>query len=226
VPPTAQHAIREAKTAAHNISAVIHKTERTVFTFEGLGKLGSLGRHSAVADIFGIHISGFFAWSLWRTIYLFKMPGWNTKVRILTDWLMDLLFPPDLVQLRIGGISGIHREHFQPGEIVFNQGDFGDSVFAIQEGECEVIREADGKTEVLAVLGPATFFGEMAVLGDCTRNATIRARTPVRVLSMSKNDFNKIRETVPAFASVFSDLAKDRSGAKAAERKSSQTISS
>jgi NADH dehydrogenase len=226
-PPTAQHAIREAKTAAHNITAVIRKTERTVFTFEGLGKLGSLGHRSAVADIFGIHISGFFAWALWRAIYLFKMPGMNTKVHILIDWLLDLLFPPDLVQLRVSGISGIHREHFQPGEVVFNQGDVGDSVFAIQDGECEVVRETDGKSEVLAVLGPATFFGEMAVLGDCTRNATIRARTPVRVLSMSKSDFNKIRETVPAFANVFSDLAKDRSGVvKPGERKASQAIGS
>jgi NADH:quinone reductase (non-electrogenic) len=210
VPPTAQHAVRQARTVSRNIVAVMTGTERSTFSFEGLGKLGSLGHHTAVADIFGIHISGFFAWWLWRTIYLFKMPGWNRKVRIATDWLMDLLFPPDMVQLRVTGTSGITQQHFQPGEIIFNQGDIGDSVFAIQEGECEILREVDGISESVAVLGPASFFGEMAVLADSTRNATVRARTAVRVLSMSKGDFNKIRETVPAFAMVFSDLAKRR----------------
>jgi NADH dehydrogenase len=209
-PPTAQHAVRQAKTVARNIVAVMNGTPRSTFSFEGLGKLGSLGHHSAIADIFGIHISGFFAWWLWRTIYLFKMPGWNRKVRIATDWLMDLLFPPDMVQLRVTGTSGITQQHFQTGEIIFNQGDIGDSVFAIQEGECEILREAAGRSETVAVLGPASFFGEMAVLAESTRNATVRARTAVRVLSMSKSDFNKIRETVPAFAMVFSDLAKRR----------------
>jgi CRP-like cAMP-binding protein len=120
------------------------------------------------------------------------------------------LFPRELVQLPLTGITGIQQQHFQPGEIIFNEGDIGDSVFAIQEGECEVVREVDGKTETVAVLGSASFFGEMAVLSDCCRNATVRARTAVRVLSMSKSDFNKIRETVPAFASVFSDLANRR----------------
>ena len=210
VPPTAQHAVREAKTVAHNICAVIRNTQRTTFTFEGLGKLASLGHHSAVADVFGIRISGFFAWWLWRTIYLLKMPGWDRKVRIATDWFLDLLFPPELVQLRISGSSGITQQHFQPGEVIFNQGDIGDSVYAIQEGECEVLREDNGVTQSVAVLGPASFFGEMAVLADSSRNATVRALTHVRVLSMSKSDFEKISATVPAFASVFTDLAKNR----------------
>lgn len=210
VPPTAQHAIREAETVAHNITAVIRGTARTSFTFEGLGKLGSLGHNTAVADIFGLHFSGFFAWWLWRSIYLIKMPGWNRKIRIATDWFMNLIFPPDLVQLRVAGTSGITQQRFQVGEVVFNRGDVGDSVYAIQEGECEVLREADGQLEVIAVLGPASFFGEMAVLGDCYRNATIRARTPLRVLSMSKSDFNKVREMVPAFAAVFANLAERR----------------
>jgi NADH:ubiquinone reductase (H+-translocating) len=210
VPPTAQHATREAKTAAQNIIAVIRETNRSRYTFEGLGKLGSLGHHTAVADILGIQISGFLAWGLWRTIYLYKMPGWDRKIRIAIDWFMDLVFPPELVQLRLSATTGLQQQHFQPGEIIFNQGDIGDNVYAIQEGECEVVRETDGKCETIAVLNAASFFGELAVLEDCTRNATIRARTEVRVLSMSKADFNRIRETVPAFAKVFADLANDR----------------
>src|SRR6266852_5808734 len=82
VPPTAQHAIREATTAATNIAAAVRGGKRAEFGFEGLGKLGSLGHGAAVAEIFGLKLSGFHAWLLWRAIYLMKMPGLNRKVRI------------------------------------------------------------------------------------------------------------------------------------------------
>ncbi|MBI4474269.1 MAG: FAD-dependent oxidoreductase [Acidobacteria bacterium] len=211
VPPTAQHATREAKVIATNICAAIRGKERVPFTFEGLGKLGSLGHHCAVADILGVHVSGFLAWFLWRTIYFMKMPGLNRKFLIASDWFMSLLFPPDLVQLRLEKVTGITQQHFEPNEVIFCQGDVGDSVYAIQEGECEVIREVNGQREVVATLQAGSFFGEMAVLSECCRNATVKARTRMRVLSMTKSDFNKIRHTVPAFAKVFAELAERRS---------------
>jgi len=101
VPPTAQHAIREATTAAINIAAAVRGGKRAEFGFEGLGTLGSLGHGAAVAQIFGVKISGLLAWCLWRCIYLMKMPGLNRKVRIVTDWLLHLLFPPELGQTKI-----------------------------------------------------------------------------------------------------------------------------
>jgi len=181
VPPTAQHAIREAKTVAHNITTAIRGGTRSEFAFEGLGKLGSLGHFSAVAEILGVRISGLFAWLLWRGIYLSKFPGFSQKVRIGLDWRTALLFPPDLVQLKMLRESDIRRQHFEPGEVVFNQGDFGDSVYVIEKGACEVIREQDGQRRHLADLGGGDYFGEMAVLADVSRNATIRATTPLDI---------------------------------------------
>jgi NADH dehydrogenase len=211
VPPTAQHAIREAKTVAHNIAAAIRGGTRSEFAFEGLGKLGSLGHFSAVAEILGVRISGFPAWFLWRTIYLSKFPGFSQKVRIGLDWLTALLFPPDLVQLKMLRESDIRRQHFEPGEVVFNQGDFGDSVYVIEKGTCEVIREQDGHRRHLADLGGGDYFGEMAVLADVSRNATIRATTPLDVLLIPKDDFSTLKNAVPAFGEVFKELAKARS---------------
>jgi NADH:ubiquinone reductase (H+-translocating) len=92
VPPTAQHAIREANTAAINIASAVRGGRRAEFGFEGLGTLGSLGHGAAVAEIFGLKLSGFHAWLLWRGIYLMKMPGLNHKFRIATDWLLHTLF--------------------------------------------------------------------------------------------------------------------------------------
>jgi NADH dehydrogenase len=213
VPPTAQHAIREANTVAHNIAAAIRGGAPSEFAFEGLGKLGSLGHFSAVADIMGVRVSGLLAWFLWRSIYLMKMPGFSQKVRIALDWLVAILFPPDLVQLKMLRGSDIKRQHFEPGDVVFNQGDFGDSVYVIEKGTCEVVREKDGAQQHLADLGGGDYFGEMAVLADVSRNATIRATTAMEVLLIPKEDFNLLKTAVPAFGDVFKELAKQRSAA-------------
>jgi NADH dehydrogenase len=213
VPPTAQHAIREATTAAINIAAAVRGGKRAEFGFEGLGTLGSLGHGAAVAQVFGVKVSGLLAWFLWRFIYLMKMPGLNRKVRIATDWLLHLLFPPELAQTKVATESGIRNQHFEPGDIIFQQGDLGDSVYVIEEGECEVLREQKGEQELLSTLRPGEYFGEMALLSDKTRNATIRTRTVMNVLIIPKADFNKLRQSVPGFEDVFSELAKLRAAA-------------
>jgi NADH dehydrogenase len=209
-PPTAQHARREANTVASNVRAAIRGGDRVTFAFEGLGKLGSLGHRSAVADMLGFRISGFPAWFLLRTIYLLKMPGWNRKLLIAIDWFVALLFPPELVQLNIVTASGIAEQHFEPGDVIFSQGDLGDSVYVIQEGECEILRDHGGEQKQLAILRGGDYFGEMAVLSGAGRNATVKALTPMRVLLIPKADFNKLRSNVPAFAAVFAELARQR----------------
>ena len=144
-----------------------------------------------------------------------KMPGLNRKVRIATDWLLHLLFPPELAQTKVAFESGIRNQHFEPGDIIFQQGDLGDSVYVIEEGECEVLHEQNDEQELLATLNRGECFGEMALLSDRTRNATIRARNATNVLIIPKADFNKLRQSVPAFGDVFSELVKRRSVAGA-----------
>jgi len=210
VPPTAQHATREATTCALNIAAALRGGEAQGFAFEGLGTLGSLGHGSAVAQIFGVKISGWLAWALWRMIYLMKIPGIKSKIRIQMDWLVHLLFPPDLSQTGALRDSKIKNQHFEAGDIVFQQGDLGDSVYVIEKGECEVVKEEAGMERTVATLQAGNYFGEMAVLSDVTRNATVRASTPLEVLIIPKDDFDRLRTSVPAFGEVFQELAKKR----------------
>jgi len=99
-PPTAQHAVREGKIVAQNIAAFVRGGRKREFMFRPLGVLASLGRRSAVAEICGLRFSGFFAWWLWRTIYLFKLPGLERKVRVAMDWTLDLFFHRDIVLLK------------------------------------------------------------------------------------------------------------------------------
>jgi len=104
-PPTAQFALREARVLARNIRASI-KGERLVpFHFDSLGALCVVGHHTACAELSvpfarnkSMRFRGFFAWLLWRGIYLGKLPGLERKIRVLSDWVIELFFPRDIVQ--------------------------------------------------------------------------------------------------------------------------------
>ncbi len=100
-PPTAQHAIRQGSGAARNIVANLRGGTKQRFSYKPLGVLASLGRRSAVAEVWRFRFSGFFAWWLWRTIYLFKLPGMERKVRVAMDWTLDLFFRRDIVLLKV-----------------------------------------------------------------------------------------------------------------------------
>jgi len=97
-PPTAQHAFRQAKTVAHNVTAFVKGTRKKVFNFSTIAQLAAIGQRTGVANILGMNFSGFFAWWLWRTIYLSKLPRFEKKLRVAFDWTLDLLFSKDLVQ--------------------------------------------------------------------------------------------------------------------------------
>ena len=80
-------------------------------------------------------------------------------------------------------------KEYKEGEVIVRQGEMGNCMFVIQEGEVEAIAEADGKELRLRTMGPNEFFGEMALFEHETRTATIRAIGPTRVLTIDKKNF-------------------------------------
>jgi NADH dehydrogenase len=113
-PPTAQHALREGRVLAQNIIATIGRREKKAFRYKTIGQLAAIGRRTGVAQIWGFRFSGFFAWWMWRTIYLTKLPRFEKKFRVALDWTLDLMFSKDLVQfqtVRTKGISHDESEH-------------------------------------------------------------------------------------------------------------------
>jgi len=209
-PPTAQHATRQAAVAAHNVVAALRGGRPQTFAFKGLGKMGSLGHHSAVAEVFGFKVSGFLAWWLWRTVYLMKMPGWGRRLKIATSWTLDLLLPPELVNLRLGGSRGVTREHFEPGEDVFQEGDVGDRLYIILAGEAHVLRQRNGGEQVVARLGAGEVFGEMALLNQGTRSATVRCASTMDVLGLPKQEFAVLAANIPDLRRSFERVADER----------------
>jgi len=109
-PSTAQHAMREGKTAARNILATIRGGTKKPFGYSTMGLLAATGRRTGVANILGLNFSGFAAWFLWRTIYLSKLPRFEKKLRVALDWALDLLFSKDLVHFMILRSTGVSRQ--------------------------------------------------------------------------------------------------------------------
>ena len=96
-PPTAQHAQRQGRHVADNIVAVLAGRAPAPFRFRTVGVLVALGHRSAAAEIRGRRFSGLLAWLLWRGIYLAKLPGIDKRARVAVDWVLDLVFPRDVV---------------------------------------------------------------------------------------------------------------------------------
>jgi len=63
--------------------------------------LATLGRHRGMGRVLGLRLTGFLAWFAWRTYYLFALPRWERRFRVAFDWTLDLLFPPDIVELKV-----------------------------------------------------------------------------------------------------------------------------
>jgi NADH dehydrogenase len=102
-PALAQHAVREGRHLARNIRAAIDGRATTPFMFRMLGTMASLGHTDAVALVFGLRVTGSLAWWVRRTYYLFQMPHWDRRLRIVLDWTVALFFRPDItrVDLRV-----------------------------------------------------------------------------------------------------------------------------
>jgi NADH dehydrogenase len=98
-PPTAQHGLREGLAAAKNIECAILGRPLKPFRYKTMGLLASIGHRTGVAMVFGIKFSGFIAWLFWRTVYLSKLPGLATKLRVMVTWTMDLFWGRDIEQI-------------------------------------------------------------------------------------------------------------------------------
>jgi NADH dehydrogenase len=98
---TAQLAVQQARQLAANLDRALRGAATKPFSFHPRGMFASIGNHNAVATIYGVKLSGFFAWFLWRGIYLAKLPTLYRKLEVALNWACSIPFPPNIVQLRL-----------------------------------------------------------------------------------------------------------------------------
>ncbi len=108
--------------------------------------------------------------------------------------------------------QNILREHFEPGEVIFRKGDLGDKLYIVVHGEVEVVGEETGKGEtIIAKLGVGDCFGEMALVRDEPRMATVRSRTGVSLISLDRQGFQALFANLGPLHKMFEKMVEERS---------------
>jgi NADH dehydrogenase len=211
---TAQFAERQGRQAALNLVRILKGEATKPFRFKALGQLCSIGGYQAVAEMMGVHISGFLAWILWRGVYLFKLPTWSRRIKVALDWAWDVIFPRDLSFLNTDSAQRLTHAYFRPGDFIHRQGEPARVFSLIEEGEVEVLQTTDQSSEakVLAVMSKGDFFGEGALLGNRPHETSIRARTVVRLGQIGSALFTQLTRSFAPLRDLLAKAVTLRSG--------------
>ena len=209
-PPTAQYALRQARHLARNILAEIRGNPLRPFSHKNLGVFVPLGRRSAAADLRGLKLSGFLAWWLYRTYYLLQLPRLERKLRVVTDWTLELAFRRDIVQMATIRSHGISRAHYEPGDLIYREDDLARNFYTILSGRVEVVqRQAEGESWV-ATLEAGEYFGEMSLLHGSRHSKSVRALTATDLLIMSGPDFKALADSSTEFKGTLEEVDQRR----------------
>ena len=213
-PTTAQFAQRQGRQAALNLVRILRGQPTQPFRFKALGQLCSIGGYSAVAEIFGMRISGFLAWFLWRGVYLLKLPTWSRRIKVALDWGWDLLFPRDLSFLNTDTARQITHAYYRPGDFIHRQGELARIFSVIEEGEVELLQATEQNSEptLVAVLAKGDFFGASALMGNRPYETTIRARTLVRLAQVGRDLFSEITGSFAPIRDLLTKAVVDQAG--------------
>ncbi len=130
-------------------------------------------------------------------------------------WFRDAWFDPEFNRKRkflqrVSLFNGISRREFghlfqalvvrtyEPGEILFHEGDVGRALYILESGTVELSRSTrTGDTTRIALLQPGDYFGEMSLLDECPRSATAAAAEIVKVHLLYKTELEKLVKQVP-----------------------------
>ena len=97
-PPTSQHALRQARRLAKNLTGTPEP-----YRYRMLGQVATLGRYKGIADVVGLRLRGFPGWWVTRSYHLLQLPLASRKLRVVTDWTVALFFRRDIAELSMLG---------------------------------------------------------------------------------------------------------------------------
>lgn len=124
----------------------------------------------------------------------------NLLKAAIIDCLSGIAIFTDLDDTELGIVSELmHVSRFEPGDIVFAEGDPGDEVCFVVDGTLDVLKIQSGEVEKkIALKAPGGSIGEMAVIGNFSRTATVKACTDTTLLTLSRKRFDQICDEYPA----------------------------
>ena len=203
-PPTAQFAVREAKCAARNIVAASRGHDLQPFDYKPRGSLASIGNYRAVAEVFGMRLSGLFAWLLWRGFYISMLPGLSTKIRVALNWAFDYVLPRNIVQIKNAEAPAVRRMRYANGDVLFRPGQFVDGFYVVLSGTLESrVPDARIGEDFVRLIGAGDHWGERTLTEAWQTHGTLTAVDDCEVLVLQRQDFRSLREAMPEFDAYF-----------------------
>ena len=145
--------------------------------------------------------------------------GLISMVTLNPFWLLGFTLVQGLLFLSLAfyvivvifGQRALVEEEFDTGEVIFTEGELGQHLYVIKVGRVEVLTSAGtGEPQRIKELGPGDHFGEMALLGNHPRTATIRTLEPVVLLKMARGPFAALYTALPGVEAHFSEVVRAR----------------
>jgi len=206
-PPLAVWALTAGRQAAINIKATLTGRPLEPYHFTGLGDACTLGNWRSAAHLKGFPMRGLAGYLAWRTVVVFYVPVWEKKIRLIFDWLIAPFVGRDLINTNVQRPIGVTPVMYEPGQVIVQEGDVGQSLFIVRTGEVEVFKNdaAGNPPKLVATLGAGDHFGEVAVFRQVRRTATVRAKTRVHLLHLR-------REAALALSESSAEIAQSLSG--------------
>lgn len=97
-------------------------------------------------------------------------------------------------------MTDILGKTYRPGEIIVRQGEMGDCMYVIQDGDVDVLKEENDTQIVVDTMHTGDIFGEMAIIERTVRSSTVRASSPARIMTIDKKTFVRRVQEDPSLA--------------------------
>ena len=187
---------RTVLSVTHRLSSVVEADR--IFVFDK-GRLVDQGEHRELVDREGVYRD------LWERQQGFIVGEGAQYVGVEATRLQANPLFKDLDGVMLAAIANRFAvERFPEDEVVFQEGDFGDKLYIVMHGHVEVLTTGPTGEEVrLAALRDGDYFGEMALLEDVPRMAAVRTRAPTQLLSLEREQFLNLMNTIPDMRSQF-----------------------
>ncbi len=186
------------------------------------GQLVEQGSHDELLQREGVYFD------LWQKQSGFAISKDGRQARVEAQRLRHVALFTDLDDATLGEIAPqLFSEYFEAGQTVFNQGEMGDKFYLIVRGQVEVLAlDRQGKAHLLDALEDGDHFGEMALLQDLPRNATIQTVTPCLFLTMTQEQFLQLVARLPQINRVLEQrMAQSVQNLQAWQRETDQPVS-
>jgi ATP-binding cassette, subfamily B, bacterial len=199
---------RTTISVTHRLASVVRADQ--IFVFEQ-GRLVEQGTHDQLVSRGGLYAR------LWQEQHGGVASAEGPQRAVEAARLQRVPFfaalAPDLLDALAHRLD---TERFRAGDLIVRQGEMGDRLYIIERGQVDVLTaDPAGGQRLLNILRTGEHFGEMALLYDRPRNATVRARTPVQVYSLNQADFQELLTQVPRLRAVLEQTIADRQRAQA-----------